>query len=61
MTIKNLSIETIGLHVGARDYSKMTISKQIPYKKTGVLTDDDLKYQEARRQRKVRKINFEER
>ena len=38
MTIKNLSIETIGLHVGARDYSKMTISKQIPYKKTGVLT-----------------------
>ena len=37
MTIKNLSIETIGLHVGAKDYSKTT-SQQIPYKKTGVLT-----------------------
>jgi phage FluMu protein Com len=28
-------------------------------KKSGVLTNDDLAFQEARRQRKVRKLNFE--
>lgn len=28
-------------------------------KKTGVLTNDDLAFQEARRQRKVRKLDFE--
>lgn len=27
--------------------------------KTGILTNDDLAYQEARRQRKVRKLDFE--
>lgn len=37
MTIKNLSLQTIGLHVGLKDYSKTT-SQQIPYKKTGVLS-----------------------
>ena len=37
MTIKNLSLQTIGLHVGYKDYSKTT-SQQIPYKKTGVLS-----------------------
>jgi len=37
MAIKNLSLQTIGLHVGSKDYSKTT-SQQIPYKKTGVLT-----------------------
>ena len=37
MAIKNLSLQTIGLHVGYKDYSKTT-SQQIPYKKTGVLT-----------------------
>jgi len=37
MTIKNLSLQTIGLHVGYKDYSKTT-SQQIPYKRTGVLT-----------------------
>jgi len=37
MAIKNLSLETIGLHVGYKDYSKTT-SQQIPYKKSGVLT-----------------------
>ena len=37
MAIKNLSLQTIGLHVGLKDYSKTT-SQQIPYKKTGVLT-----------------------
>ena len=37
MAIKNLTLETIGLHVGYKDYSKTT-SQQIPYKKSGVLT-----------------------
>ena len=37
MSIKNLSLQTIGLHVGYKDYSKTT-SQQIPYKKSGVLT-----------------------
>ena len=37
MAIKNLSLQTIGLHVGLKDYSKTT-SQQVPYKKTGVLT-----------------------
>lgn len=30
-------------------------------KKTGLLSNDDLKYQEDRRERKVRKLNFETR
>lgn len=37
MAIKNLSLQTIGLHVGLKDYSKIT-AEQIPYKKTGILT-----------------------
>ena len=38
----------------------LTKSKDI-VKNHGILTENDLKYQEARRQRKVRKLNFEER
>ena len=30
-------------------------------KKTSIFSEEDLKYQEARRQRKVRKLTFEER
>jgi len=37
MAIKNLSLQTIGLHVGSKDYSKITAG-QIPYKKPGILT-----------------------
>jgi len=37
MAIKNLSLQTIGLHVGLKDYSKITAG-QIPYKKPGILT-----------------------
>jgi len=37
MTIKNISIETIGLHVGEANYARQT-SQQVPYKKSGVLT-----------------------
>ena len=51
-----------GETVSAVDMSKVIMLTNVnKTKKTGVLTDDDLKYQEARRQRIVRKINFEER
>ena len=40
MAIKNLSLQTIGLHVGYKDYSKIVAGqmKLSPYKKTGVFT-----------------------
>ncbi len=40
MSIKNLSLQTIGLHVGYKDYSKIKVGqmKLSPYKKTGVFT-----------------------
>ncbi len=38
MAIKNLSLQTIGLHVGFKDYSKLYPS-QIPYTEAGVLTN----------------------
>ena len=37
MSIKNISIETIGLHVGEANYARQT-SQQVPYKKSGILT-----------------------
>jgi hypothetical protein len=48
--------------IGAIDLDQVVLTnynKKIKY--TGILTNDDLKYQEERRQRKVRRINFEER
>ena len=48
--------------VGAVDLSQVVLvnhEKNIKY--NGILTPDDLKYQEERRKRKVRRINFEER
>ena len=48
--------------VGAIDLDQVVLvnhEKNIKY--NGILTDDDLKYQEDRRQRKVRRITFEER
>ena len=40
MSIKNLSLQTIGLHVGYKDYSKIKVGqmKLSPYKETGVFT-----------------------
>jgi hypothetical protein len=40
MAIKNLSLQTIGLHVGYKDYSKITVGQMrlSPYKETGVFT-----------------------
>jgi len=37
MSFKNISIETIGLHVGESNYARQT-SQQVPYKKSGILT-----------------------
>ncbi len=37
MSFKNISVETIGLHVGEANYARQT-SQQVPYKKSGVLT-----------------------
>ena len=37
MSIKNISIQTYGLHVGESNYA-VTTSPQFPYKETGVLT-----------------------
>ena len=37
MSIKNISIQTYGLHVGESNYA-VTTSQQFPYKETGVLT-----------------------
>ena len=49
-------------HVGANDLSQVVLTnheKSIKY--NGILTQSDLQYQEDRRKRKVRKIDFEER
>ena len=48
--------------IGAIDLGQVVLTKHdnnIKYH--GILTPDDLKYQEERRKRKVRRINFEER
>ena len=48
--------------VGAIDLNEVVLTnheKNIKY--NGILSDNDLKYQEERRKRKVRKLDFEER
>ena len=48
--------------VGANDLSNVVLTnhkKSVKY--NTILSDSDLKYQEERRKRRVRKINFEER
>ena len=48
--------------VGAIDLGQVVLvnhEKNIKYK--GILTESDLKYQEDRRRRKVRRLEFEER
>jgi len=48
--------------VGAIDLGQVVLTKHDnTIKYHGILTPDDLKYQEERRQRKVRRITFEER
>jgi len=48
--------------IGAIDLGQVVLTKhEKNIKYNGILTSDDLKYQEERRKRKVRRINFEER
>jgi hypothetical protein len=49
-----------GNKISAVDLSKIVMLNSIHTKeKLGVLTDEDLAYQESRRQRKVRRLDFE--
>lgn len=49
-------------HVSAVDLEQVVLTKSKDIVKNhGILTENDLKYQEARRQRKVRKLYYEER
>lgn len=49
-------------HVGAVNLSEVVLTNhEQSIKYNGILTENDLKYQEARRQRRVRKLDFEER
>jgi len=48
--------------VGANDLDKVVLTNSIDsVNKTGVLSSNDLQYQENRRKRKVRRLDFEER
>ena len=48
--------------VGANDLDKVVLLNSIDsVRKTGVLSNTDLEYQESRRKRRVRKLDFEER
>ena len=48
--------------VGDNDLDKVVLLNSIDsVRKTGVLSNTDLEYQESRRKRRVRKWNFEER
>ena len=47
--------------VSAVDLSQIVMVKSVQQKKTSKLSAEDLAYQEARRQRKVRRLDFEER
>jgi len=49
-------------HVGAVDLDQVALTKSKDnVKNHGILTENDLKYQEDRRKRKVRKLYYEER
>jgi hypothetical protein len=48
--------------VSANDLSKVVwLNSKDNLKNNNILTKNDLEYQESRRKRKVRKLNFEER
>jgi|TARA_B100000073_G_scaffold225200_1_gene187680 hypothetical protein len=52
----------VGEKVTAVDLSLvLLLNAEKSIKKNPILSDADLKYQEARRQRRVRKLDFEER
>ena len=52
----------VGEKITAVDLSKvLLLNSEKKIKNNAILTNDDLKYQEDRRKRKVRKLHFEER
>ena len=52
----------VGDTISAVELSQVVLTKSKDIVKNhGILTENDLKYQEARRQRKVRKLTYEER
>ena len=52
----------VGDTISAVELSQVVLTKSKDnVKNHGILTENDLKYQEARRQRKVRKLYYEER
>jgi hypothetical protein len=52
----------VGEKITAVDLSKvLLLNSERKIKNNAILTSDDLKYQEDRRKRKVRKLHFEER
>jgi len=56
----NMASIRANTHVSALDLSKLVMLNFTQTKtKSGVLTNEDLAFQEARRQRKVRKLDFE--
>jgi hypothetical protein len=51
-----------GTTITAEDLSKVVVVEGLTkFKKSSILSSDDMKFQEQRRQRKVRKLQFEER
>ena len=48
-----------GDKISAVDLSQVVMLNSYTSKKENVLTQDDIRWQEERRQRKVRKMNFE--
>ena len=56
----NMATIRINTYVSALDLSKVVMLNSIHIKeKSSVLTEEDLAYQESRRQRKVRRLDFE--
>jgi hypothetical protein len=56
----NMATIRANTHVSALDLSRVVMLNSIQTKtKSGVLTNEDLAFQEARRQRKVRRLDFE--
>ena len=56
----NMATIRINAYVSAFDLSKVVMLNSMHTKeRLGVLTEEDLAYQESRRQRKVRRVDFE--
>jgi ribosomal protein L37E len=45
--------------ISAKDLSQIVLLNSVQSKKNGVLTNEDIMWQEARRQRKVKRLDYE--